>query len=324
MIRKLGFILFAAMMLLGCSPFQVEEKANIYPLTGLPAEEPADNRIISVMINNHTAARPQSGLSEADIVFELLVEGNITRFLALYHSELPEVTGPVRSARKYYVDLANRYDTLYVYHGATDAINRLIEREGTDFLSGTYYDNDGHLFKRESFRVAPHNSYLQMNAVYDVAEEKGYPTTAAYEPLPFLDEEEIAAIDGEPAHHIEISYGTQDHVEFIYDSASGNYKRYSGGSETVELDSGEAITADNVFIIEAAHDFNNESGHRIIDTESGGSAYLIQKGKVQPAEWKSEGGRIVPAIDGETIGFVPGKTWINVIPDLDAAVTISE
>src|SRR5690625_2031129 len=83
---------------------------NTFPLTGIETEEEVTNRAIAVMVNNHPQARPQSGLSKADIVFEMLTEGNITRFLAIYQSTPPEVVGPVRSAREYYFTLASGYD----------------------------------------------------------------------------------------------------------------------------------------------------------------------------------------------------------------------
>src|SRR5690606_38268173 len=87
-------------------PEEIEYK-NVFPLTGIKTNEPVNNRIVGVMINNHSSARPQSGLSQADIVYEILAEGPITRFIAFYHSETPEVVGPVRSAREYYGKLAN-------------------------------------------------------------------------------------------------------------------------------------------------------------------------------------------------------------------------
>src|SRR5699024_10306702 len=133
-----------------------------------------DRRPGSVMVNNHQAARPQSGLSKADLIFEILAEGSITRFLAIFQSEQPEIVGPVRSAREYFFELAQGYDALYVYHEAANFINDMIINRGIDHLSGAMYDNDEYLFKRESFRNAPHNSYLLFDAVYYVSKSKGY------------------------------------------------------------------------------------------------------------------------------------------------------
>lgn len=297
------------------SPKTTEEVAHVYPFTGKEADEDdVGQRMVSVMVNNHPKARPQTGLSNADIVFEILAEGQITRFLALFQSELPEVVGPVRSAREYYFNLADGYNALYVYHGAADFVNEMISNQGIEHMNGSNYDNDGHLFKRESFRKAPHNSYLQMGTVNEVAAGKGYETTLDYEPLPFLAEEET--VEGNPAIDIEIVYSEQLHnkVSYHYDEESGRYLRSSDGEPTVELDTEEPIGVENVFIVETDHEVIDDAGRRKVDMEGGGDAYLMQKGKMQQVEWKNEDGRIIPVKEGKPVPFVPGQTWINVIP----------
>ena len=124
------------------------------------------------MVNNHPQARPQSGLSKADIVFEMLTEGDITRFLAIYQSTAPEVVRPSRSIRIFFTLADEGYDAIYVYHGAANFVNDMIKTRGIENLPGAVYDNDGHLFVRESFRKAPHNSYFQFGAAYDVRRKR--------------------------------------------------------------------------------------------------------------------------------------------------------
>jgi hypothetical protein len=306
-----------------------EQFTDVYPLTGLGTNEGADQRTIGVMVNNHREARPQTGLSQADIVFEILAEARITRLLALYQSEIPETVGPVRSAREYYFTLANNYDALYVYHGAADFVNEMIANRGIDHLDGAVYDNDGTLFKRESFRKAPHNSYVLLDAANERAEGKGYETTVSQDPLPFLTEDEVGDINGSTANHAEVVYADQpmNVVEYTYDPESEAYIRYSDREKTVELDSDEEIKLDNVFIMETYHETIDEQGRRAVDLDSGGNAYLLQKGQVQKLQWENREGRIVPVKDGEAIGFVPGKTWVNVVPTspgIDQSVTLTE
>lgn len=341
--KVIYFLLLVLVLLAACSKDNeaenIEEKDNtiddktapesgqVFPLTGMDADEAVDKRIVGVMVNNHTKARPQTGLSKADMVFEILAEGQITRFLALFQSETPEEVGPVRSAREYYFDLANGYDALYVYHGAANFVNDMIRKRGIDHLNGSLYDNDGILFKRESSRKAPHNSYLQFDAVYDTAEREEYDITHSYKPLPFLDKK--AEITGDPANHVTIDYtkntlGTV--VAFDYDKNSGKYIRFSDKEKTVELDSGEPIQVENVFIVETKHKVFDDEGRREVDLTSGGDGYLIQKGKVQQVQWENQDGRIIPLKNGKPIGFVPGKTWVNVVPKspgIEQSVTVS-
>jgi len=314
-------------------PEQVEEAeepqySNIYPFTGIQTNEDVSNRAVGVMVNNHTKARPQTGLSQADIVFEILAEGMITRFLAIFHSEQPEVVGPVRSAREYYFDLANRYNALYIYHGAAGFVNDMLDNRGIDHLDGAIYDNDGNLFKRESFRVAPHNSYLLFGNAHKVASDIGYEVSAEHKPLPFLTDAEIETINGDIANHVEIVYSNKpmNIVEYEYDPTTEKYNRYNDGEMTVELNTNEPIQVDNIFIIETYHEVIDDAGRRAIDFYDGGNAYLIQKGKVQKVEWENQDGQLVAVKDGKVIGFVPGKTWINVVPTnpgMDNSVTIT-
>lgn len=310
-------VLIFTVMLVSCSKNETEKSdtPGIYPLTGEETNEAADRRIISVMVNNHAAARPQSGLTEADIVFEILAEGDITRFLALYQSEQPEVVGPVRSAREYYFDLAERYDAIYVYHGAATFINDMIKSRDIEAINGASYDDDGHLFKRESFRKAPHNSYLQFAAIDEVLDEKGYDTNHTYDTLPFKDDDE--AIEGDTAEHVVVTYpgrNVGNNVEFVYNDKSEKYERYEAQQQSVDLTTDKPVEVDNVLIIEAHHEVIDDEGRRSINLDDGGDAYLIQQGKAQSLVWESQNGRFVPVQNGEVVGFVKGKTWVNVVP----------
>ncbi|WP_077625238.1 DUF3048 domain-containing protein [Sediminibacillus massiliensis] len=302
---------------------EVEGK-NIYPLTGLRTNEPVDDRIVAVMVNNHAKARPQTGLSKADIVFEILAEGNITRFMALFQSEQPTEVGPVRSAREYYYQLAKGYSALYVYHGAATHIEEELRSGVVDNLNGSYYDNDNYLFKRSSTRVAPHNSYLLFDNIYEEAGNQGYQVEMDHQPLPFLQEEETAKIEGRETAEVSFHYDTTP-TRYVYNEEEEKYSRYNAEDQSVELDSNVPIQLDNVFLIETAHKVIDDAGRREVDLKSGGNAYLLQKGKLQVVEWRNVDGRILPYKDGSQVGFVPGKTWINVLPEskgLESSVTI--
>ncbi|WP_440896569.1 DUF3048 domain-containing protein [Amphibacillus sp. Q70] len=336
----IGLVLFI-LMVAGCSnnfeknsqdlekkEFEQEELDTIepeftFPLTGIRTAEPSTNRIVSVMVNNHPAARPQSGLSQADIVFEILAEGQTTRFLAMFQSEKPEVVGPVRSARPYYFNLANAYNALYVYHGAADHIEDMLRGGAADHLNGSYFDNDGHLFNRDSSRVAPHNSYLNFTAVEEVARNQGYEMEVEHKPLSFLEQDQLDDLTGESVSEVSLSYG-QETVRYQYDQTADAYLRYNGDQQTVDLNDQAPIQLNNVFIMETAHQVIDEQGRREIDFTSGGNAYLLQKGLIQKIQWQNIDGHIVPVQDGDPVDLVPGKTWINVIPTSPGLAGVDE
>lgn len=340
---KKWFIIFAAALLLlvGCNKEekvvkQDEEKVKEeeivpkekelpyqYPLTGIGTKDKVEGRAVAVMVNNHPKARPQSALHQADIVYELLAEGNVTRFLAIFQSERPDNIGPVRSAREYYIELAKGYDSLFIAHGYSPEAQKMLQKGYVDNLNGIQYD--GSLFKRASFRVAPHNSYITFENILKGAEKNHYDMKKAPDALKFLTKEEVEVLSGEPANTVNISYYDQTFSSaFKYDGTLMKYKRFSDGVQTVDYDSEEPVLVDNIFVVETTHQVLDDAGRRDIDLTSGGKAYLFQQGHMQALEWKNVDGKILPYLNGEEVGFVPGKTWINVIPTspgLESAVS---
>ncbi|MGP4074013.1 DUF3048 domain-containing protein [Piscibacillus sp. B03] len=302
---------------------QVEEEPEFtYPLTGLATEEEPTNRALAVMVNNHNKARPQTGLVNADMVYEFLAEGPITRLLAIYHSDIPDIVGPVRSAREYYIETAKAHEAIYVYHGAANFIEEDLRAGWVDNINGAYYDNDQFLFKRESFRQAPHNSYVMLPNAYEIAERNNLEREVNHESWDFLSDDEL--VEGETANEVRIRYFDNLKVSYVYDQATERYTRYSDGVKTTDLNSEEALEVSNILVYETEHRVIDDALRRSIDRESGGNGYLIQKGKIKPIEWRNDDGLMKPYIDGEPAKLAPGKTWINVIPlspGLDEGVT---
>ena len=285
-----------------------------FPLTGMVSDTEPNKRAIAVMINNHPKARPQSGLAKADMIYEILAEGDVTRFLAVFESEEPANIGPVRSARDYYIELAKGLHALYIAHGYSPEAKKMLNRNYVDNLNGMVYD--GTLFKRSKERKAPHNSYITYENILKGAKQKQYSMTILPPSLQFLSEEETKQITGNEANSVEISYsksGISD-SSFEYDASLGKYKRFSGGKQTVDYETNEPVLLDNIFIIETVHQFIDSYGRRDIDFTSGGKGYLLQKGKVNEVNWENRDGLIVPVKNGAEVKLVPGKTWINVVP----------
>jgi Protein of unknown function (DUF3048) N-terminal domain/Protein of unknown function (DUF3048) C-terminal domain len=285
-----------------------EEFSSVYPLTGLGTNEEVDHRAVSVMVNNHPKARPQSGLHKADIVYEVLAEGELTRFLAIFQSEMPEVVGPVRSARDYYIELSRGFDALFVAHGFSPEAKEILESGAIDHLNGMDYD--GILFNRADFRKAPHNSYITYENIEKGMEKIGAEQSDDLDMLAFLTSKSAKAIEGAPANEIQISYPGGETVGFTYSIKKNTYARSSNNEPTIDRETETPITVSNVFIVEAAHRVIDDAGRREINLTSGGDAILIQNGVAQNISWKNENGRIVP--DGGA--FIPGKTWINIVP----------
>lgn len=300
----------------------IAENTEVYPLTGLPLKNENGQRAFAVMVNNHPDARPQSGLHQADLVYEVLSEGNITRFLAVFQSEQPAVIGPVRSAREYYVDLSSGYDSVFISHGWSPQAKETLENGKYDYLNGLFYD--GTLFWRADFRKAPHNSYISNENIIEGAKQADIDLVKQPEPLPFLSADEVEKLKGDEAIKAEVRYDKSDvwNAEYEYDKQTEKYLRYSNNEQTKDLETGKPIAVDNLFIVEMDHQLIDDYGRRSVDLTSGGKGILLQKGVSRQVEWRNEDGRILPYLNESPLGFVPGKTWINIVPALEDYVSL--
>lgn len=327
-------VLTCALLFAGCKknePNKVvdpESKAEFtFPLTGMKTSDEAavESRPVAVVINNDPKARPQTGLNEADIVYEVLTEGNITRFLAIFQSEKPENIGPVRSARPYFINLAKGYDAFFVAHGYSPEAKAMLESGTIDHINGISYD--GSLFQRVSFRKAPHNSYITYENIAKGAEQNNYTLDKAVEPLTFLEEDDVNDIQGDEAANVTVQYSNRYSVTYNYDLSANEYTRFIGQEQTVDYDTNEPLSVANILIIEMNHQVLDDVGRRSVDISSGGDAILLQNGIARHIQWANENGRIVPKTTEGEVGFIPGRTWVHIVPTspgLQQTVKLSE
>lgn len=295
------------------------------PFTGEAVEQEATLRPVIVTINNHPDARPQSGLNAADIIYEMVAEGNTTRFLALYESELPEQAGPVRSARSYFVDIAKGYDAFYIAHGFSPEAKQMLRDNVVDNINGMDYD--GTLFKRATDRVAPHNSYISKDNIKEAAVLAGADLTYNGRTYHEFYHPQEKVIEGTEATNIAVNFGggAAFMSAFTYNPSTEKYTRTSNGYPTTDLLDGEQVALDNVVFYEMHHTTIDEVGRQAIDLYTSGNARIYQKGIVRDVRWEMRQG--VPVAieqDGSYVKLVPGKTWINFIsttPGLATAVT---
>lgn len=291
-------------------PRETAEPPPPDPLTGLPSEGPAHPTLM-VMVNNHRKARPQSGLNRADLVVEILAEGEITRFAAFYHSRTEGKVGPVRSLRPYYLELGRGLNAVVVHAGGSTAALQEVRSSGWPSLDGIH--QDAGYFRRERDRRAPHNLYTDLSRLQEAARTKGYGDRET-KPV-FRFDENGATAEGEPAAEIDLVYHKLYEAGYRYDEESGEYVRYTQGEKQVDRETGEPLTMDNVLVIKAKHRVTDAAGHREVDLKGPGSGVLFQRGKAIPIQWENISGVVVPVRDGQMLPLLPGKTWINVLPE---------
>lgn len=293
------------------TPTPTEYLPYTYPLTGVATKEQALNRPFMIMVENAPAARPQSGLHRADIVYEVLAEGEITRFLSVFQSDPAEIIGPVRSMRPYFVELGVGLDAMLVHAGwSQDAMNMMVKLKAAH-LDEVYGDGDA--YWRSEERKAPHNLYTSIAKATGRAERRNFRMEWT-NPLFYFAAPEQQVTTGQPARTIHIPYLLGYEVDYLYDEEAGLYKRNMAGSPHLDKESGEQITAKNVLVIEAKHRILDDVGRRSVDVNGPGKGVVFQQGKAQEITWTRADG-IIRAYNGENeVPLLPGKTWVQIVP----------
>lgn len=282
------------------------------------SEEKAKTRPIAVMIENHPDARPQAGLTQAEIVYEVLAEGGITRFLAIFQASDPEQIGPVRSARPYFAEIANEWGAIYTHVGGSD---ETIEKLKNNFWKkledvNEYYNGD--YFVRLKNKYAPHNIYTSYEEIKSLEKDKKW-TSEINKDTPRLTYSNTDTT-GEPhTPKICMDFSSPSYqVCYSYNEQTKNYPREMGQEKHIDELTKTQIAPKNVLVqfVEVA-DIPNDPKLRIkIDLNSNGEALLFSGGKAKIAKWKKNSQGITDFTDeqGNPLIFTPGQTWVELIP----------
>jgi hypothetical protein len=281
------------------------------PLTGnLVADEATTKLAVTgVMIENSPEARPQSGLKDAGVVFEAIAEAGITRFLTLFQSEKPQLVGPVRSVRIYYVDWLSAFDASIAHAGGSaEAL--------AEVRNGNYRDIDqffnGDSYWRSSDRYAPHNLYTSFNNLDALNASKGY-TSSTFTGFTRVDGKASAAPDA-TSINVTIS-GELFNSSYAYDGTTNTYARSQAGAP--HLDTAGQITP-SVVIAMHVDESTLSDGHESITTVGSGSATIFQNGTAINAVWtkssRTDQIKFTDAV-GADIPLVRGQTWIVAVPN---------
>ena len=283
-------------------------------LTGLPIEEPSNARPIAVMINNAPAARPQSGLSKADIVYEVLAEGGITRLVAIFQSNNDAVTvGPIRSIRPYLIEIGELYQGLLVHAGGSPEAYSIIQKQKKDDLDEI--GKAGSFFWRDKSRKAPHNLYSDTDKLRAGAEKLKYAEEVTIPTYPFRAEDEVIA--GEKAEKVDVTFLQKSYmVSYEYDVDAKVYKRFINSKSHIDLTNNEQLETANVIVMGADHRVLDDVGRLSVNINIGGEALIFQHGQMIKANWIHRKDDVIRFVQGEQeVPLVPGTTYINIVPN---------
>ncbi len=301
------------------------------------------HRPLGVMIENHEESRPQSGLNKADVVYEAVAEGGITRFLAIFYCQDADPIGPIRSARTYFLDWISEYGDRPLYAhvggantpGPANALGQIEdygwvgENDLNQFSVGfpTYwrdYERMGRTVATEHTVYSTTTKLWEIGAKRDLTEkdEKGKKWDANFEKWSFKD---AAKETDRPASFSAESNFWQGYdayrVKWEYDNVANSYKRINGGQPHIDKDDDIQLAPKNVVIIftteKNANDGYENNLHLLYVTKGEGKAIILQDGKAIEGKWQKKdrlGRTKFLNQKGKEIEFNPGQIWIQVLP----------
>lgn len=286
------------------------------------------SRPFAVMINNINVARPlQSGLQDAYIVYEIIVEGGITRYMALFLDQNTARIGSVRSARHYYLDYAMENDAIYVHHGQSDQAYDDFQRLALDRI---VVDNNKTGWRDKSLKVSSEHTLFTSidklkNGIGKKRTVRNKKLLLNYSPdsLNLKDFE-----NSKQANNVAIRYSNNTTTSYVYDENNKVYKRFVNNKEHKDYVTKEQYTVKNIITYQV-HNYNlndgSGKGRQGLDNIGSGTGYFISEGVAVPITWEKtsrDQQTVYKYENGKELVVNDGNTFIQIQPKGEA-LTIS-
>lgn len=301
-----------------------------HPLTGEAIEAELTDRPLAVMINNHEKAQPQCGIIGADMIYEILAEGGLTRMMAIFTDhDAVERYGTMRSLRPYYLEVGLSYGAVIVHAGGSDQAYSDVKTKGADNLDGVRGAGAGKYYYRDSNRVhngLEHSLFISAEDVLTYAEERGI-SVVSDTPYDFglTFAEEAVPAGGETAANIELTFSMWKKSKFAYDTDKGVYTMAQYGKDYADGDTGETVPFTNMLILEAPTRVLDGYGRLEVNLVGEGAGYFFNGGKYVPITWHRDGlGQqfYYTLADGSELTLGIGKTYVGVVPTGDYTLNV--
>ena len=282
--------------------------------------EESKSRPYAIMINNVEGARKlQSGLQDAYMVYELMVEGGITRYLALFLDQTTERIGSIRSARHYYLDYALENDAIYVHHGYSPQAREDWSKLGVDRIEvneSTTGWRDKSASKTYEFTLFTNIEKLG-KGIRSKRTERNKDLLLNYS----VDNIDISQMEGAiPANKIDIKYSSNTTTNYKYDTDNNIYLRSVNNKSQNDYVTGKQLTVKNIIVYKVKYSNiqGDDKGRQTIDNVGNGTGYYISNGYAVPITWKKDSrssATIYKYNNGKEIQVNDGNTFIQIMPD---------
>ena len=334
--KKLFIIVLLSLMLcISCgkkveeSPVS-EEKEPEKPVKKVSIVDTDSNlRPIAVMINTHKDARPQSGLSDAYIVYELMVEGGITRMMALYTQDFDEAKiGSIRSSRHNYLDYVMENDAIYIHWGGSYVAYDHLKELKLDRIDGMVYGDKYFTTDKSLKRSIEHTRFSSSDLIKQAIQDKKFRTTTDKGWLLnyTADEVDLSGIEGaKVANNITLKYSSYQTVGYEYNSEEKTYYRSMSGVKHTDLVTGEQYKFKNIICYDVKYNSYDNTKLRDLKNIGSGDGVYITNGYSIPIKWEKktrDGKTKYMYQDGTELKVSDGNTFIQIYPT-DGTLTIN-
>ncbi|MFB2596926.1 DUF3048 domain-containing protein [Herbiconiux sp. P17] len=304
------------------SDYQTPAPTVPAPLRGtLVAADSLKNPSLAAKIDNHEDARPQIGLDRTDIVFEELVEGGITRYVAIWQSDVPELIGPVRSIRPMDPDILSSFGGIVAFSGGQEQFVDMMR--AAPVYSAIHGQSDTEsTFSRMDGRDSPHDVVVKASDL--VGEHSDLAAPAQQFAYSFDVPSSTAAVDGTPTGSLDLVFSDARFPSWVWDAPSAKFLRLQEGSPDLD-DSGAQLSATNVVTlrVDEVYDYDAEVPRAVL--VASGEAWVSTGGKTVHATWVKDAPtspiRLVDDL-GATVRLAPGNTWVELVPVDAGSVTV--
>ena len=290
------------------------------PLTGEEgySKKLLKNRPVFMVVENHPEARPQWGLTSSDIVWEMVAEGGITRMLLMYSdaSRIPEKVGPIRSARHYFVDLAEGFDGIFVHFGYSPMARTQIEEHDVDNVNGLV---DNYFYRDSSRDVATeHTSYTTGEAIRKAIADKEYRTEIEKDyKAPFKFNSKTKTLSA-PCSKIKIAFSGDYTYTYNWDAEAKVYKATLGGEKFVDSEGNQQSFENIVICYTDIASIENDSKGRVDFAFTEGKGIYVSNGSYTDITWKKgESDDMLKLYNkvGDELSLNVGRTYIAIMDD---------
>jgi hypothetical protein len=299
-----------------------------WPLTGVAAPDVATRPALAIKIENSPESRPQTGLDQADVVWEQVVEGGISRFVAVYQSQVPAEVGPIRSVRPMDPAITAPLHGLIAFSGGQQQFVQSLKNAGLQTVSMDA-GADG-FYRKKGVGPAPHNVYGTPQTFWDQADGEHSAAPATQFVMAKTPEQATAVVAGGPSATVAVHLSGSSRPTWTWDAGTGTWQRAEGTTPAM-LRSGARIATTNLVTLKVRlidSGTTDPAGNPVPETvlEGTGEATVSSGGKTVTGTWTKSATDAVltlAAADGSALTLVPGTTWVELVPTDSGSVTIS-